>query len=77
MSQGIFDIAAEALDYFAAERRWQRPTTSQEAQANRLVVHLFKVYAGVLPPLSDDNVSASQARDMAERIRRTWINPSN
>lgn len=69
----VYQIAAQQLEYFATNRRWQKPTTHEEAQANRFIVHIFEVYEGYHP----DKASASQALDMAERIRRTWAKTCN
>lgn len=69
----MYQIAAQQLEYFATNRRWQKPTTHEEAQADRFIVLIFEVYEGYHP----NKASASQARDMAERIRRTWTSPSN
>lgn len=65
----MYEIAAQQLEYFATNGRWQKPTTREEAQADRFIVHVFEVYEGYHP----DKASASQARAMADRIRRTWI----
>ena len=69
----MYEIAAHQLEYFAANGTWEKSSTHEEAQADRFIVLIFEVYEGYHP----DKASASQALDMAGRIRRTWISPIN